>query len=350
MQLFAQIEGLAEARGLRFLGVAPLSYKADAKRYRQWLAEGNQFELGYLERNQSVREQPASLLEGANCALVIAMPYWLGDRWEDSQKEPRVAQYARFRDYHRILRERATELMDELQRHLNSTAQYRVCVDTAPILERALAAQTKGGFVGKNTCYIHSKWGSFLLLAEILTKLEIDKLGEQAWDSRKRTEELGCGPCKACQVHCPTGALNKDFTIETSKCLSYWTIEHRGTIPYEYWPHLATYYYGCDICQLVCPYNMKDELPRLSSDIKERELPQLAEVACMTQAQYESYFGGTPMTRAKRSGLRRNALIAMTVTRHPNLEQTLKDIEANEDEPLVVETAAQVRLFLAGAR
>jgi epoxyqueuosine reductase len=231
------------------------------------------------------------------------------------------------------------------------TAQFRVVVDSAPILERALAARTSKGFLGKNTCYIHPRFGSSLLLGELITDVQLEPDAGAQVSPLVRTPEGGCGTCRRCQVHCPTGALSLDYQIDAEKCLSYWTIENRGPIPVEYWRYLEKFWYGCDICQNVCPYNR----PKTGTDfatLESRGLQNLdlAEVAKMNQDFYEKTFGGSPMTRAKSDGLRRNALIAMVVTNHARLAEVLCLLAETEPAGLMRETMNQIPSFLAMAK
>ena len=340
------LETLFAQEGLVLLGIVPLQYAKDYERFSKWLAENRHAGMQYLEKYQQCRKDPALLLPGAKHALVIGLPYFLGDEMES--ESTRVAQYARLVDYHRVLRRKAERLFGRFlrERVAGEGVTFRVTVDTAPLLERALAAKTQDGFIGKNTCYIHPERGSFLLLAEILTTLELPLDEKIPVNPAIKTKTGGCGNCERCQVHCPTGALDETYTIDANRCLSYWTIEHRGTIPEEFWPWLGKYYFGCDICQLVCPYNWKAKGNTPPAELKIRELPPLFEIATMNQQAYEKYFGGTAMTRAKRGGLRRNALIAMTVTRDPRLAEAIELARGDCESP-VGETVLQIEKYLA---
>jgi epoxyqueuosine reductase len=340
----------AEGLGLVFLGTAELGEEPDFTRYLRWIEEKRHAGMAYLTDHLELRRDPRALLEGARSVVVVGLGYYLGDklRARGAGGEPRVAQYARLRDYHKVLRRRCEELAEALR---DATAPRpvatRVVVDSAPILERALAARAGGGFVGKNTCLIHPREGSWLLLAEIVTSLDLPSTVRASVDPARRGEAGGCGSCRRCQVFCPTGALDRDYTLDANRCLAYWTIEHRGTIPERFWPWLGQYYFGCDICQLACPYNRGAKLQASAELVKLRELPPLHEVAVMDHAAYERMFGGTPLTRAKRQGLKRNALIAMAVTRHPRLEEAMARAVRDEPEAVVAETVAQIRAWLS---
>jgi epoxyqueuosine reductase len=186
------------------------------------------------------------------------------------------------------------------------------------------------------------------LLGEILTTRELPLDTPPAIELARKTTAGGCGPCNLCQVACPTGALDRAYSLDANRCLSYWTIEHRGTIPLEFWPHLAKYYFGCDLCQLACPYNRKGTVGRAPAFLEERKLPSLFATATMSARDYEKWFGGTPLTRARRGGLRRNALIALAVTRDLRLNEALALAERDPEAP-VGETIAQIRAYVSAS-
>jgi epoxyqueuosine reductase len=327
-----------EAEDLRLLGLVGPDLRQDHQRFLDWLNRERHAGMEYLEAHAAARRDPNQVLAGVHSVIIFALPYF---QPEDVGPGPRIAQYARFEDYHKLLRRRAEGVASKL---FADQSVYRVVVDTAPVLERALAAKGARGFIGKNTCYIHPTWGSFLLLGEIFTSLPLVWDEPTPVDPHQHLPSGGCGICDRCQVKCPTGALNEDYSLDARLCLSYWTIEHRGTIPEKFWPHLGEYYFGCDICQLVCPYNRKQVLPTLPNNISRRKFPSLFETATMSQAQYEVWFGGTPLTRAKRSGLRRNALIAMRIVNDPRLEEALAHITEDGGAPLE-ETRVQIESY-----
>ena len=321
-----QFETAVRAARLVFLGCVPLKRAQRFNAFRQWLNKKYHADMSYLEKNCEVRADPRQLGVGLQTALVVALPYGRGDRLHTTQ--PRVAQYARQRDYHRVIRLRAHRVITTLQ--LESTA-CRVVVDTAPVLERELAERGGHGFVGKNTCFISLTHGSYLLLGAILIPLSITAQQQEVEPppATTRTSRGGCGSCRRCQVHCPTGALQEAYQLDARKCLAWLTIENRGEIPRQYWQYLGNYYYGCDLCQIVCPYNRG----KRNTEEAELKLPPLEKIACMTQREYEQYFGGTALTRAKRGGLMRNALIAMYVRRHPQLKHCLMSLRQRTDLP-----------------
>ena len=318
------IKEAVERVGLIYLGCVSLTEEPHYRHFRRWLARGYQAEMRYLENNQQLRADPRKFADGYHSALIVALPYGAGDRKQTTR--PRVAQYARLkRDYHRLLRDKLQIIAS--QDFSWSTSSYRITVDSAPLLERALASRSGRGFIGKNTCFISPQHGSYLLLAEILTSnpLPVDEQPPPA-PNKRDSRQGGCGTCRRCQVHCPTGALNNDYTLDANKCLAYLTIENRGTIPKQYWQHLDNYFYGCDICQIVCPYNRGK-----TAKTETMTMPTLAEIATLSEQTYQRYFAGTAMTRAKRQGLIRNALIAMHVSNDPQLSSCLETVKTRAD-------------------
>lgn len=337
------IATLCAQQDLVFIGAVKLGPEPQFNHFSDWVDLGYHGKLHYLEKYHDLRRDPRKLLAGASSALIIGFPCYDGDRlnyrfW----KHPRVAQYARYYDYHKLLKRKANKILASL-RAKDPALFGRVVVDSAPLLERALACRTAQGFIGKNNMYIHPHWGSYLLLVEILVSIELDWDIPAQIDPSERSKGGGCGTCRRCEVHCPTGAL-KPFALDARKCISFYTIENRGVIPIEFWKYLKTYLFGCDICQLACPYNR--DVPKQTLYRWEKR-PSLYEIALMSQKDYEALFAGTPMTRAKRSGLRRNALVAMVVSEDPRLDSAIEQIKAEAYDPLLSATIEQIPLYLA---
>lgn len=332
--------------GLHMVGIIPL--RGDDKSFnsfQQWLSEGKHAGMEYMTRHLTIRKNPASLEAGMVSTVIFALGYYQGDKLRNSS--PRIAQYARFTDYHKLMKRMGEKALKRIMAAHSPELRGRVTVDSAPLLERSLAVKTGGGFIGKNTCFIFPKRGSFFLLGELHLNGIVTKYSqERSVNPDIRSADGGCGTCKRCQVNCPTGALNEDYVLDANKCLSYWTIEHRGLVPKKFWRWFDRYWFGCDICQLACPYNRgaenrSDSLP-LKSKLKSLDLYQ---VATMDQSFYEQVFGGSPMTRAKKAGLQRNALIALFVTESPHLEKAITVIaEDFADEQILTGTIAQMGL------
>jgi len=336
-------EKMFSDQGLIFLGVVDLENQDSFTKFQAWLKEGKHAGMAYLEKYLHCRQYPKELLANAKTSLVYAFNYNLGDRGIEPDK-PRAAQYARFKDYHKVLRTKGEKVLELIaERFGDQEFVGRVMVDTAPLLERSFAAKTHQGFIGKNTMYIHPTRGSFLLLGEIFLSLDLNSDEKEIINPEKRVPGIGgCGSCTRCQSFCPTGALDSAYKLDSNKCLSYWSIEHRGIVPVKFWPWFKKYYFGCDICQLVCPYNRGVAETNFKDHVRPIDSLDLNDIACMDQSFYEVNFGGTPMTRAKIEGLRRNALIAMVVTNHPNLASAL-DLADSSEFLVLRETVKQVR-------
>lgn len=349
MSMFSRekIKKIVEEQDCEFFGIVDLFDEPSFSSYKKWLEEKKHGSMHYLENHLHCRKSPAKILVNARSALIIGLNYYQGDKYQTKQAVPSVAQYARLKDYHKILKKNARKIVDQIKTNTSKAFNHRVVVDSAPILERALASRCNKGFIGKNTLFIHPKKGSFVLLGEIVldVKLEVDQKIPVNPNLRNTTYG-GCGTCRRCQVYCPTAALAKDYTLDATKCLSYYTIENRDVIPLKYWSYLKTSFFGCDICQLVCPYNRAAQVvPKKYVHLK--NIPPLKKIALMSQQEYEEFFGGTPLTRAKRTGLRRNAIIAMIVTDDPDFEKILPQLQQDSD-PILQKTLLQIPNYKKG--
>jgi epoxyqueuosine reductase len=207
----------------------------------------------------------------------------------------RLARYARGADYHGTLRERALRVAARADERWRGAWSYRVCVDSTPIAERSFAAAAGLGWIGKNGCLISEDEGSYLLLAEILTDLDLP-VDEPVADQ--------CGSCTRCLDACPTGAFLEPGVLDAARCIAYWTIEHRGPIPDRWKPALGDHLFGCDVCQEVCPWNAP--LEALASG-PAAAAPTRREILAMGKGAWKRRFGKTAVNRAARRGLQRNA-------------------------------------------
>jgi epoxyqueuosine reductase len=292
--------------GFDLAGVAPLGPAANRDALRQWLERGDHAGMEYMARRVEVRGDPCLLLPGARSALCVALRYGPPSEEPEGDLWPRVARYARGRDYHDVLGEKLERLEARIAAE-QPGARTRRYVDTGPILERDLAAAAGLGWIGKNTMLIHPREGSYFVLGEILTTLE---LGVDIGPGPEPIADL-CGSCTRCLEACPTGALSVDepYRLDSRRCISYWTIEHRGDFPEGVGSALHGWVFGCDVCQEVCPWNRKPApVGRSAFEVPpgRREL-DLDGLAALDRADYVRLFKGSPMKRAKLEGLRRNA-------------------------------------------
>lgn len=340
----AEWNNLAELHGLGFLGISKLGREPDFPRFKQWVDDGMHAGMHFLENNQHCRENSKYLMPEGKTALHFQSFYDLGDRYHEvmDQEHPEVSQYARTRDYHKRLRKLLEKVVvaGRAQGLIPEKAGTRIFVDSAPVLERAVASRSSHCFVGKNTLLIDPKRGSLFFIASIALDVEISVTSGSQVDPTKRTSEGGCGSCKRCQTFCPTGALDEEYRLDANKCIAYYTIEHREAIPLTYWAYLKLYFFGCDICQLVCPYNRHSKkVVGTQIRVNSKDL-NLFDVAMMDASQYELWFAGTPMTRAKISGLKRNAFISMVVAESYEMDRVVQHFQLSELQVLK-ETAQQ---------
>ncbi len=300
-----RIRGWAREAGFDRAGIAALAPSENGPALTGWLERGDQAGMGYMRHRLEARLEPARILPGARSAVCVALHYHplegadepAGDLW------PRVARYARGRDYHDLMIERLRELAARVEEAYPGTA-WRPYVDTGPVLERELAARAGLGAVGKNTNLLHPEAGSWFLLGELFLTLELTPDAPLA--------DL-CGSCTRCLDACPTGALPAPYRLDSRRCISYWTIEHRGDLPLDVRRMIGDWVFGCDVCQEVCPLN--EAPPPAAHD--ELRLPaaraelDLAALLTISREDYVERFRGSPMKRAKRHGLQRNAAVAM---------------------------------------
>ncbi len=321
-----QMKSWAVEAGFDRAGVARLEPSAHGEALRRWVARGEHASMVWIERRLAEREDPRCLLPGARSALVVALQYWpLEDCPEpDNDLWPRVARYARGQDYHDVMVKRLRALSERIEAAYPGTSG-RAYVDTGPILERELAARAGLGTFGKNANLLHRQWGSYFLLGELLLTLDLAPDPPIA--------DL-CGRCTRCLDACPTDALREPYRLDSNRCISYWTIEHRGDVPETMRAGLEDWVFGCDVCQEVCPYNRKS-LPGSEPSLRLPEARGALDLAALVTIDRDTYverFRGSPMKRAKQHGLQRNAAIAMGNRRDPRyvpaLATALEDASA----------------------
>ena len=303
-QLANLLKTWALEAGFDRAGVAGLEPSAHGEALLRWLARGDQAGMGWLERRIEARLEPAKVFPGTRSALCVALQYYpLGDDEPENDLWSRVARYARGQDYHDVMQDRLKVLEARILEAFPGTISRRY-VDTGPVLERELAARAGLGAVGKNTMLLHPEAGSWFLLGELFLSLDLAPDIPLA--------DL-CGSCTRCLEACPTGALAEPYRLDSNRCISYWTIEHRGPFPDEVQEMVGDWVFGCDICQEVCPWNTAPE----GADHPELQLPEarreldLAGLLRLSSEEYVERFRGSPMKRAKLEGLQRNVAAAM---------------------------------------
>ena len=330
---------VAEARALGFnaLGVTAIDIPEDERHLLRWLGEGFHGEMGYMRRHARLRGSPQELLPGTVRVVSVRMDYWPGearaaaDVLRDSTLGY-ISRYALGRDYHKVLRHSLARLAADLARRIGGFG-YRVCVDSAPVLEKAHARNAGVGWIGKHTNLIARDAGSWFFLGEILTDLPLP-VDERA--------SAHCGSCRACIPACPTAAIIAPYRLDARRCISYLTIEHHSAIPEELRAALGNRIYGCDDCQLVCPWN-KFAQAATHPDFKVRhalDAPALPELFLWTAAQFEQRMRGSAIYRLGYQRWSRN--IAVALGNAPTSVAVVSALEARrtDSSPLVREHVA----------
>jgi len=322
----------AQAFGLGFdlAGIAALGPAETAPAFERWLAEGHAGEMDYLRRGAELRRDTRNPEPGMRSAIVVALNYG------GTQPAGPIARYARGDDYHRVMWDK----LDELGRWLapedaTRGARSRAYVDTGPVLERDLARRAGLGWFGKNTNLINPALGSFFFIGALFTDAEL------AADVPFEADR--CGSCTRCLDACPTEAFTAPRSLDATRCISYLTIELKGAIPTALRPAIGEWLYGCDVCQDVCPWNV-----RFSRDVSEPALaprpdriaPDPAELLALDEEAWRKRFGRSAMTRAKRRGLARNAAVVLGNRRDPKDIPALIAARDRDADPVVREHAA----------
>lgn len=321
-----RIREAARKHGFELCGFAAAIPSWDAAIYDGWTAAGYAGEMRYLtDHRAGIRQDPKRLLGSARSIICLGRVY----NWpEGDQTRAWISRYAWGDDYHDLMRAGMKALVEELP----AEEEYRICVDTAPLLERSYARMAGIGWIGRNTCLINQQLGSWIFLGEILTSLEV------APDSPPPDR---CGTCRRCIDACPTEAIvpfGENYTVDSRLCISYLTIELRGDVPERQRAGNGTHIFGCDICQEVCPWNRRAAIttePRFAPRIAEPDLEQLAGIS---ESEFRELFRGTAVTRARYSGFLRNVAIAMGNSRDPKFRPALEKLAVSED-PVVAEHA-----------
>ena len=310
-----RIKRWAQEGGFDRAGVARVEPSAQGEPFLAWLGQGAHAEMGYLQRRVEARLSPAEILEGARSVVCVALQYESesGEQAAEGDLPRGVARYARGRDYHDVMTPALKALAERISAAFPGTGA-RWYVDTGPVLERELAARAGIGAVGKNTMLLHPEAGSWFLLGELFLTLDLAPDPPMAEP---------CGSCTRCLEACPTGALPRPYFLDSRRCISYWTIEHRGDIPASVRESLGEWVFGCDICQEVCPWN---DSPTVTGSAALGGAGwhgfDLRDLLGLRREQYTERFRGSPLKRAKLEGLQRNAAVAM------GNRGSLEDVEA----------------------
>jgi len=332
MSLADALKAQARALGFHLVGItSPEPFPEAELDITRWLGEGHQGEMGWLnEARTRLATRPQELLPGARSLIVVGVSY----RTVEPADGPggRVARYAWGGDYHDAMKSRLRSLAAFLSAKAGRTVKSRTFVDDGPLVERDAAIRAGLGFRGKNTNLL-TPIGSYVFLGALLTDLEL------AFDSPTPKD---CGSCRLCIDACPTDALDEAYHLAAERCIAYLTIEHRGPIDADLRPKLGEWVFGCDICQEVCPYNASTRgrpsgwpefEPRLGTRLDLTAILELDDEA------FRQTFRGSPIKRAKRRGLARNAALALGNRARADVRPSLERAATSDPEPVVRDAA-----------
>ena len=304
MRIEERLKSQARALGFDLVGVARLGPAATAPLFDGWLARGFAGDMSYLERGADKRGDPRRVFANASSAVVVGMNYG------GTAPAGPVARYARGDDYHDVMTERLRALHAWLNAELGRDVAGKAYVDTGPILERDLARKAGLGWFGRNTMLINPEMGSFFFIGALL--LDVELTPDAPFEADR------CGTCTRCLDACPTDAFVAPHVLDATRCISYLTIELKGDIPEELHAGVGANVYGCDICQDVCPWNVRFSLDAREAAFAPREsiggkdAQTLArDVLSMDDESFRAAFRNSPMKRAKLRGLKRNSAVVL---------------------------------------
>ena len=331
---------LCLSNGFALAGISSATRSSHDVALEQWLADGKQGEMEWMNRNIDVRLDSRNLLDGAKSVICVADRYSKLEELTLQDGHGRIARYARGRDYHKEMKRRLHGVCDTLQEQFPNE-NFRACVDTSPLLEREYGAQAGIGAIGKHTLLLEQGVGSWMLLGCIVTTADIQ--------TTHHVQEDPCSTCTRCIDACPTDAITP-WSVDARRCISYLTIEHRTTIEPDLFSSIGEWLFGCDICQEVCPHNQITERGGLAT-INGAYTPTLnslnvLEVLGWDEELRREVFRGSSMKRAKLGMMRRNAVIVagniLAKGKDEALLEALQLIANDDDDPLVKETAVAV--------
>jgi epoxyqueuosine reductase len=384
MNITGRITSRALELGFDLVGIAPAGMAPHAQAYADWIASGFAGEMAYMTRDPDRRSDLRRVLPDAKSVIVVGLSYYTIDLPDEVKNDPSrglIARYAWGVDYHDVMTPRLEELAQFVREESRSIGisvpvETKVYVDTGPVLERDWAMASGLGFIGKNTCLIHPRMGSWLFLGVIIMDVSLgldpspsnpsivtsvsvipsearnllaDGVHYQSGAEiprraapRNDASSIGCGTCTRCLTACPTNAFPRPYILDARKCISYLTIELKGSIPIELRPLIGNRIFGCDICQEVCPWPMRFATPtkeRAFFPVEvDRAAPKLIDLAQLSEEDFQQRFAGTPLLRSKRRGLLRNVAVALGNWKSLEAREALQRL-ADDPDPLIAEHA-----------
>ncbi len=314
------IQYIAKQLGFSDCRIASAHDATHAQRYKEWVAEGCAGDMKWLERGVERRTKPTEVVPGAKAIVTLALNYFPGNQEESD--DYRIARYAWNDDYHDIIEEKLSDLHSAMS---DMGGEQRYYVDTGPVLERDYASDAGLGWNGKSTVQIHPKLGTWFFLCELITTLPLEP--DEPFGNK-------CGKCTRCIDFCPTQAITAPHRMDARRCISYLTIEHKGSIPLELRPLMSDKIYGCDVCLEVCPWNRFAKLSQESQFHAREEIFEhsLRDFLDLTVEDFRRVFAKSPIKRIKRERFLRNVCVALGNTGKAEDIVRLKKLAQQEDE------------------
>ncbi|MCB0743301.1 MAG: tRNA epoxyqueuosine(34) reductase QueG [Ignavibacteriae bacterium] len=296
-----QITSKAKELGFDLIGFTKYQLLSnETQLLEEWLKKGYQSGMNYMDRNTDKRKDVSQILENCKSIISLGMNYYVDEEFDKDENCGKVSRYAWGKDYHLIIWEKLDRLI-EFIKELDPSFQAKSYVDTGPVMDKAWAVKSGLGWQGKHSNIINKEIGSWFFIANILTN--------QRFENYNKPIEDFCGTCTACIDACPTKAIVQDYVVDANKCISYLTIENKNIIPDEFIGKFENWIFGCDICQDVCPWNIKFAEETFLNEFKniENKIISFTEIKDMENRQFKSKFEGSPILRAKLKGLKRNS-------------------------------------------
>lgn len=342
-----QVKAYCHSLGFSLISFTTPEKAAHFSIFQKWIEKGHQAGMQYLSSDRALflRRNPRNLMPSCQTVLILAYPY--PPTPLSPQREitviPTIAAYACLKDYHLFLPPLLEKAIGFIRSQVNRPVECEYYTDSGPLLERELAYQAGMGWIGKNSCLIHEKAGSFFFLSEILLDIALieEELVQPAHPDR-------CGSCRHCIENCPTHCIQSDRTLDSRRCISYLTIENKGEIPLELRPLIGEHLFGCDLCQQVCPWNQKIMASSQSGEMPEflqTYLQNFDQAKIMDKAEFKKAFSDYPMLRAKRSGFYRNLAVVLGNKKDPASIPFLSKLIADPDTLIRQHTAWALGCF-----
>jgi epoxyqueuosine reductase len=341
--LAAKIKEAAQQQGFGLVGISPVTPPPHESTFADWVRKGLGGEMAYLERTEALRRDPRKLVPWAVSIVSVGINYYKPLPRIPFKEGTRgwISRYAWGDDYHGVVKRKLDDLLSRIRQIVPEPLQGRIFVDSGPVLEREFAGVCGIGWIGKNTQLISPRHGSWFFLGELFLSIKL------AYD---RAIADRCGRCDLCLKACPTGAFVGPYVLDARRCISYLTIELKGTIPHHLRPLIGNHVFGCDICQEVCPYNVKAGASREPGFAPRDGLyaPELIPFLSLSADEFCRRFAGSPVLRAKRRGFLRNVAVALGNLK--SLEAVPALIKALADEDALVRSHVAWALGQIGSR